>query len=138
MTQIHSYLHFNGNCREAMTFYKECLGGELTLQTVGESPMSEKMPPQIKDLVLHASLTNVGLILLGSDMSPQNLIRGNAIDIMLDFSSEEEIKATFQKLSEDGIIDHSLEETFWGATFGNLTDKFGTPWMFNFTKNVNN
>ena len=138
MTQIHSYLHFNGNCREAMTFYKECLGGELTLQTVGESPMSEKMPPQIKDLVLHASLTNVGLILLGSDMSPQNLVKGNAMDLMLECSTEAEIKTTFQKLSEGGMIDHPLEETFWGATFGTLTDKFGNPWMFNFTKNTNN
>ena len=42
MTQINSYLTFNGNCREAMTFYKECLGGELEFQTIGESPMAEK------------------------------------------------------------------------------------------------
>ena len=138
MTKIHSYLHFNGNCREAMTFYKECLGGELTLQIVGESPMAEKMPPQMKDLILHASLTNLDLILLGSDMSPQNLVKGNAIDLMLECSTETEIKTTFQKLSEGGMIDHPLEETFWGATFGTLTDKFGNPWMFNFTKNTNN
>jgi hypothetical protein len=37
--QINPYLKFNGNCREAMTFYKNCLGGELTLNTVAGSPM---------------------------------------------------------------------------------------------------
>lgn len=45
MKQLNSYLTFNGRCREAMTFYKECLGGELFLQTVGESSLAEKMPP---------------------------------------------------------------------------------------------
>jgi PhnB protein len=47
MAQINSYLTFSGNCREAMTFYKECLGGELAFQTVGESPLSDQMPKQM-------------------------------------------------------------------------------------------
>jgi PhnB protein len=34
MTEINPYLNFNGSCREAMNFYKECLGGELTLMAV--------------------------------------------------------------------------------------------------------
>ena len=38
MAQLNAYLHFQDNCRQAMTFYKDCLGGELTLMTVGESP----------------------------------------------------------------------------------------------------
>jgi Bacteriocin-protection, YdeI or OmpD-Associated len=54
MSQINAYLTFNGNCREAMIFYKECLGEELVFQTVGESPLSDKMPPQMKDCILHS------------------------------------------------------------------------------------
>ena len=56
MTQINAYLTFSGNCREAMNFYKSCLGGELTLQTIGESPLGDKMPPQMKDSILHSTL----------------------------------------------------------------------------------
>ena len=134
MRQINSYLHFNGNCREAMTFYKECLGGQLILQTVGESPMADKMPIEMKDLILHATLINGELVLLGSDMSPENLIKGNAVDLMLDCRSDDEIRTSFDKLSANGTIDHPLEETFWGAIFGNFTDKFGNPWMLNYTK----
>lgn len=55
MTQINSYLTFNGNCREAMTFYQECLGGELFMQTIGESPMAEQMPLPMKESILHAT-----------------------------------------------------------------------------------
>ena len=51
MTQINAYLTFNGNCREAMNFYKEVLDGDLALQTIGESPMADKMPQKMKDCI---------------------------------------------------------------------------------------
>src|SRR6267378_2537439 len=104
MTQINSYLTFSGNCRDAMTFYKECLGGELTLQTVGESPTAEQMPPEMKQSIMHSTLTNGGIVLMGSDMvGKDGLIRGNAISLLLNCSSEEEIKDYYAKLSEGGI-----------------------------------
>ena len=89
MTHIISYLTFNGNCREAMSFYKECLGGELNFQIIGESPLSHKMPEQMKNAILHATLTKGELVLMASDMvSSKGLIRGNAISLMLNCSSE--------------------------------------------------
>jgi PhnB protein len=139
MTQINSYLTFNGNCREAMTFYRDCLGGELNFQTVGESPLSDKMPTQMKDCILHATLTNDGLILMGSDMvNEKGLVKGNAVSLSLNCSSEEEIKSCYIKLSNAGLQNHPLEDSFWGALFGDLTDKFGNHWILNFNKNANN
>ena len=135
-TYINSYLTFNGNCREAMTFYKDCLGGELFVQTVGESPLSGKMPPQMKECVLHATLTRGALVLMGSDMVDENgLLKGNSVSLMLNCSSEEEIKTCFEKLSSGGKKDHPLEDSFWGALFGDLTDKFGNHWLLHFDKN---
>ncbi len=132
MTQINSYLTFNGNCREAMTFYKECLGGELVLQPVGESPLSEKMPVKMKDCILHATLTRDKLVLMGSDMVPQTgLIKGNSVSLVLQCSTEEETREAYAMLSADGTSDHPLETTFWGALFGDLTDKYGHHWLIN-------
>ncbi|MEO5570621.1 MAG: VOC family protein [Bacteroidia bacterium] len=139
MTQINSYLTFNGNCREAMTFYKECLGGELTLQTIGESPMADKMPSQMKESILHATLSKNGLVLMASDMVPeQGLRKGNSVSLCLNCSSENEIENCYKKLSTGGKADHPLENTFWGALFGDLTDKYGNHWLLNYTKNTNN
>lgn len=136
MTQINTYLTFSGNCRDAMTFYKECLGGELNFQTVGKSPLSEKMPKQMKDSILHCTLTKGALVLMGSDMvSEKGLVKGNSVSLSLNCSSEEEIKNFYAKLSEGGSADHPLEDTFWGALFGDLTDKFGNHWLLNFDKN---
>ncbi|MGB4843253.1 MAG: VOC family protein [Ferruginibacter sp.] len=138
MTQINSYLTFGGNCRQAMHFYKDCLGGELNLQTIGESPLADKMPQQMKDCVLHATLTKDALVLMGSDMVAQTgLMKGNAVSLMLNCSSEEEIKNCFKKLSAGGKIDHPIEVSFWGALFGDLTDKYGNHWLLHFDKTKN-
>ena len=135
MGTINTYLTFNGNCRQAMEFYKECLGGELTLQTVGESPMANKMPAQMKDSILHSTLTNNGLIIMASDMvSGNGLIKGNAVSLCLNCSSEEEIKTCYEKLVEGGTADHTLENTFFGGVLGDLTDKYGNHWLLTFNK----
>ena len=137
MTQINAYLNFEGNCREVMTFYKECLDAELNMQTVGGSPIEAQCPAAMKDQILHASLTKDGLVLMGSDMQEPggNFIKGNNIALSLNCSSDEEIKTFFLKLSEGGRVSHNLMESFWGATFGVLTDKYGIRWMLNYDKN---
>jgi PhnB protein len=135
MTKINTYLTFSGNCREAMNFYKDCLGGDLTLQTIGESPLADKMPPQMKESILHATLTKGALILMASDMvGEKGLIRGTSVSMMLNCSSEEEIKNFYEKLSEGGERTHPLEISFWGALFGDLTDKYGNQWLLHYNK----
>lgn len=137
MTKINAYLTFNGNCREAMNFYQECLGGELYFLKVGESPMSDKMPTKMKDCILHSTLRNDTIVLQGSDMTPDaGLIKGNNVSLMLVCSSEEEIKTFYAKLSVGGQVTQPLDNTFWGALFGTLNDQFGNHWIFNFDKNA--
>lgn len=139
MAQINAYLNFNGNCREAMTFYKKCLGGELTVQTVEGSPIEFQCPPSMKHQVLHASLLKGNLVLMASDMiEPEGFIKGNTISLSLNCKSEREIKTFFARLSAGGRITHPLEKQFWGATFGVLTDKYGIKWMLNYDKTLEN
>ena len=135
MAVINSYLSFNGNCREAMTFYKECLGGKLTLQTIGESPLAGKMPMQMRESIVHATLTKGDLVLMASDMiGEKGLLKGNAVSLMLNCETEKEIKKYYAKLSAGGHAAHPLQISFWGALFGDLTDKFGNQWLLHFDK----
>ncbi|GAB3416004.1 VOC family protein [Niabella aquatica] len=121
-----------------MIFYKGCLGGELTFQTIGESPLSAKMPKRMKNCIVHATLSKEALLLMASDMvSEQGLIKGNSVLLSLNCSSEEEIKDCYAKLSAGGTASHPLEENFWGVLFGSLTDKFGNHWVLNYNKNAN-
>ncbi len=135
MKVIYSYLTFNSNCREAMEFYKKCLGGELSFQTIGKSPLCEKMPAQMKKCIVHSTLSNENIVLMGSDMVNENgLVRGNAVSLLLNCISEKEIKEYYKKLSKDGQQTHPLEDTFWGVVFGGLTDKYGNHWLLNYNK----
>ncbi len=131
--KITSYLTFNGNCREAMTFYQECLGGVLELMPIGDSPMADRMPQAMQDCILHARLQTGELTLTGSDMvGEQGLNRGNAVSLMLDCESEAEIRSYYDRLAADGSATHPLENTFWGALFGGLTDRYGNHWLLHF------
>lgn len=133
MTRIHSYLTFNGNCREAMSFYQHCLGGELVFQSIGDSPLSDKMPDEMKKNIVHSSLVHEGIVIMGTDMVwEKGLIKGNSVSLMLDCSSEEETRNYYSKLSEGGNATHPLHVSFWGALFGDLTDKFGNQWLLHF------
>jgi PhnB protein len=137
MKSVNPYLTFNGNCREAMTFYQKCLGGKLVFQTIDESRLSKKMPKKMKDCILHATLSNADLLLMGSDMVSENgLIKGNAVSLSLNCSSEKEIKNLYKKFSVGGTTTDPLEDTFWGALFGGVTDKFGNHWLLNYNKNL--
>jgi PhnB protein len=121
-----------------MTFYKECLGGELSLQTVGESPMSYKMPSEIQNAILHSILTKGELVLMGSDMvADAGLSKGNSVSLMLNCESEKEVRDCYEKLAKGGERTHPLEVTFWGALFGDLTDQFGNHWLLHYQMNKN-
>lgn len=136
MNSLVLYLTFNGNCREAMTFYQQCFGGLLSLQSIAESPMSEKFPPSFTHFILQASLRKENFVLMGSDLAPdERLKKGNALSILIEGKSEEEIREYYEKLSEGGKITHPLSYNFHGALFGGLTDRFGIQWLFNFLSN---
>lgn len=139
MKSILSYLTFNGNCKEAMHFYKDCLGGELYFQTVGESPMAEQMPKAMKDCILHSTLSNGNVLLMATDMVSKNgIIKGNNLSLMVNCESELEIKNLYEVLLAGCHSNHPLEDTFWGAIFGDLTDKYGNHWLLNYTRETTN
>ncbi len=139
MSQLTPYLNFAGNCREALTFYQECLGGELSLQTVEGSPLADQCPPGMGHQVLHGFLQQEGFLLMGSDMQgPGGYVPGNTVSLCVACYSEAEINARFAALSAGGTILDPLGVKFWGDTFGVLTDKFGVRWMLNYDKNQPN
>ena len=135
-TQLNPYLNFNGRCREAMTFYQQCLGGELVMQKIAESPMATQLSSEASANILRSTLTRNGvLLLMGSDIVGTQLQHGNSIALCLTCSSDEEISRIFTSLSAGGEVRLPLHQSFWGSTCAELTDKFGMLWMLTHTKN---
>ena len=130
-TTLTPYLLFDGNCRQAMEFYKSCLGGELTAIKVKDSPIKDSMPAQQQEKILNARLKSGNLDISASDwlMLERTPIRGNTVCLYLSGGTLEELKTLFGRLAEDAEAVTSLKEQFFG-TYGALTDKFGVRWMF--------
>lgn len=135
MAHINAYINFDGNCTEVMNFYKDCLGGVLSIQTVGNSPMAPQCPAAMHDQVLHAVLASGSMVIMGSDMQGQEpFVKGDNIALSVSCTSEEEINDFYHKLSAGGTIAEPLGVMFWGATFAAFTDKYGIRWMLNYDK----
>ena len=134
MKTLNAYLIFPGNCREAMNFYHECLGGEMVnMITFEGAPM--EVEEKYKNNIMHAQLKSDAIDLMASDGKPGGThISGNNISLSLNVTSEAEQDEIFEKLSKGGKIVMELEDTFWGARFGMITDKFGIQWMLNYYK----
>jgi PhnB protein len=133
MKEIITYLNFDGNCREAMKFYERCLGGELQLMPFSEVPGD--LPKEAKDRIIHARLAKGSAVIMASDTMPgTHFQQGNNFSICLNCESLEETERFFSALGEKGKVTMPLQDTFWGARFGMLTDQFGVNWMFNFEK----
>ncbi|MBK6265154.1 VOC family protein [Marivirga sp. S37H4] len=129
------YFHFDGTCREAMTFYQQLFGGDLQLMAINESPMKDQFPKDIQEQILHGSLENGDFRIMASDMCGMGeLKQGNSVQINLNCSSEEEINELYKKLPEGGKVVDELNEQFWGALFAMVIDRFGVRWMLSLDK----
>jgi PhnB protein len=135
---LHStpFLLFDGNCAEAMTFYHKCLGGELTLTKLGDSPMKDMLPKEKWNRLINAHLKSGDIEISATDWmaSPQyETRRGNTFSIFVVGEAYDELKAVFDKLAEGAEKERfqELHELPIG-TYGQFTDKYGVQWIFLF------
>jgi PhnB protein len=133
MKEITPYLTFNGNCREAMTFYNRCFDAELRIMAFSDAKGQFDFPEEAKDRVMHARLAKGAAVLMASDTMPGTpLQQGNNFSVSISCESLQEIERVFTALSEKGKVTMPLQDVFWGARFGMLTDQFGINWMLNY------
>jgi PhnB protein len=134
MLKCTPFLLFDGNCAEAMTFYRDCLGGELTLTKLGGTPMKDMLPAEKHGRIINAVLTAGGLQISATDWmaSPEfDPVQGNMSAIFVTGASREELQPVFDKL-KDGKNNTRLQELHdmpFGV-YGQFYDKYGVQWIF--------
>lgn len=133
MTALTPFLLFDGDCADAMAFYHSCLGGDLTITRVGDTPMKHAMPPAQHQKVAHAHLKRGDLAFSATDwLHPTRVPKqGNTVAMYFDGGTYPEFRAIFDKLAvgaDKELLDDLREMPF--GTYGHLADKFGVHWFF--------
>lgn len=128
-----NYLSFDGNCEEAMLFYKDVLNGEFTVTMRYSDGTPEFSNDEIADKIMHQTLIfGDGCELKASDDFHKPFIKGNNFHVSISTNDEQQAISIFNGLSEKGKITMPFETVFWGGKFGSCVDKFDVQWMVSF------
>lgn len=139
MKLLNPYLNFAGNTEEAFAFYKSIFGGEFAaLQRFKDTPEAPDVSGKDKEKIMHVALPmGHGNTLMATDALESmghRLTIGNNFHLSVEADNKEEAGRLFKELSAGGKVTMPLADTFWGAYFGMVTDKFGIQWMVSYTQ----
>jgi PhnB protein len=131
-TALIPYLHFGGNCEEALHFYAQVLGGTVEITQRYDNP-AMNAPEDYKQKVLHGRLHFGDLHIYASDVFPGQGVAQSSGDaaLSLAFTDPDMGKQVFGLLAEGGKVGVPFEKQFWGEWHGNLVDRYGIRWMVN-------
>ncbi len=128
ITSLSPYLMFNGNAEKAIRHYEKALGAKAEhLQRFGDMGAS-KTPERIMHAVLRIGS---GTVMISDGRPEDSIPAGGSVHVTLEFDDVAEEARCFDALAAGGKVTMPLQDTFWGAKFGTLTDAYGIQWMFN-------
>jgi PhnB protein len=131
--KVNAYLNFNGNCRDAMGFYAEVLGGKLFIMTFEDGGAGDFVPAEFKNGVMHANLEIGDQVIMASDAPGEMYAQPQGTSVCIHPDSLADAEKIFAALSAEGQVVMPFAETDWAEGYGMCKDRFGTPWMLNFT-----
>lgn len=127
------YLHFNGDCAEALAFYEKALGGKLAFKTTfGEAPQGGMdVPASWAGKIMHSTFIVEGQELYACDPPPAMYKKPQGYSVAIDLDDPAKAERFFKALSDGATVKMPLQKTFWAERFGMLEDRYGIPWMVN-------
>jgi PhnB protein len=131
---VEPYLFFNGNCEQAVAFYRNALDAKVEMmmrfKESPESPPPGTVPPGWDDKIMHASFRVGETMVMASDGCEEGA-GFSGFSLTLAVATEIEADRYFNALADGGKVTMPLGKTFWSPRFGMLQDRFGVGWMIN-------
>ncbi len=133
--KLNPYLVFDGDAEKAIRLYERALGATTEgLMRFGEAP-GPSVGSEHRNRVMHALLhVGAGVVMISDSMPGKPVPAGTNVQVCLDFDDADDLRRRFELLAAGGKVVMPPQDTFWGATFGMLTDAFGVGWMLNCQK----
>ena len=130
MTAPIPYVHFPGTAREALTFYGDVFGCDVQLATFAEFNRHDGPA----DAIAHGGLSGGPVALNGADVSGnERPVRCEGMMLaLLGTADPATLRKWFSRLSEGGQVVDDLQKRPWGASDGQVVDRFGLHWLIGF------
>jgi len=121
MGTVTTHLLFNGNCRQAIEFYKKTFNASL---------VGEIMDGPGGKTVMHALIRIGNTPIMVADAMPGSWQKGPADHTTASlFMYVDDCDAVYNKALAGGCkVEHAMMDTFWGDRMGNIIDPFGHAW----------
>jgi PhnB protein len=130
--KLNPYLNFDGTAAKAIKLYEKALDAKAENVMPWPTAPGQQPTPETKDRIMHAVLhIGEGVVMLSDSQPGVPVTAGTNMHVTLDFDDPADMARRFDALSAGGTIDMPMQDTFWGAKFGMLTDAHGIHWMFN-------
>jgi PhnB protein len=134
MLKSSPFILFNGECAAAMNFYHNCIGGDLTITKLSDTPMKDQFPPEKHGRIIYSQLIKGDIDISAVDWMSEEVTRmpGNNVGVYIIGKADDEFISVFKKLSVGAAKDATLQELHELpiGLYGQFTDKFGIHWTF--------
>ncbi|MDR1247573.1 MAG: VOC family protein [Clostridiales Family XIII bacterium] len=127
---ITPYLTFNGNCRDALDFYRAVFPcGEPKILPYGDyMPEGSRTPPELlRTWVMHGEMAVCGTNVWFADEAAPPAI-GDSVKLSVTVPTGKEASAIYASLCEGGRVTLPPTGTFYSVFHAAVTDKFGVNW----------
>jgi predicted 3-demethylubiquinone-9 3-methyltransferase (glyoxalase superfamily) len=126
--KITTFLMFEGQAEEAMTFYTSLFDDSEIVRIARYGPEG----PAAEGTVQHALFTLNGQPYMAIDSVGHNFSFTPAISLFVQCESKEEIERLYEALMEGGTAAMPLGEYGFSERFGWVQDRFGVSWQLNY------
>lgn len=130
MTDPTPYLHFPGTARDALTFYGQVFGCKAHLHTFAEFDRTDGPA----DAIAHGYLSEGPVALFAADTAgdePPFRCEGMMLSL-LGTAAPATLRQWFSRLAEGGRVVDDLQMRPWGASDGQVIDRYGLRWLIGF------
>lgn len=130
--QVQPYLFFDGRCEEAIEFYREKLGADVTMFVRFKDVPDEQadmIPAGAENKVMHARFRIGDTAVMASDGLCQGHPNFEGFCLSVTASSAADAEFMFAALSDGGSVQMPLAKTFFSPRYGMVSDRFGVSWM---------
>lgn len=132
MPTLSTYISLPGTSAEAMQFWQDVFGGDLTIMRYGDMDLAGLPFTPPADAVAHAELRTPGGVITSGDSMGEGAdrpVRDTSYSLLYTTDSGDEAHLLFEKLLDGGgTVSMPLEIAPWGDLYGQVTDRFGVTW----------